>query len=190
MLLSHDELVELVHGGVIDAPLEHVNGTSVDVRIGSTLLIEREPECVRLPVVDITDKADLRPPMFRRVDMDETGFLLAPGACVLATTVERFRLPPDISCEVKLKSGIARCFMEHVNAGWCDPWWGYEAAEDTRLTMELVNMFKYHWFRVIPGMKVAQMVFFRSVPVPRERGYAVRGQYNGTADATESRGIK
>lgn len=190
MLLSYEELIELVRDGVIDAPLENVNGSSIDVRIGSTLLIEREPDDVLVPTVDISDKANLRPPLLRRVDMDELGFLVAPGACVLATTVERFRLPPDISCEFKLKSSVARCFFDHCLAGWADPYWGYEVADDTRLTLELVNHLKYHWFKLVPGMKLGQMIFWRATPVPRDRSYAVRGQYNGTAEVAESRGVK
>lgn len=193
MLLSYNDLIELVKSGAIDAPLEHVNGTSIDVRLGDIILIEADPDpdphSSAPPHVDLSDKQALRLPAFREVKLPEAGWLVPPGACVLASTVESFRLPPDVSCEFKLKSSVARCFLDHCLAGWCDPYWGLEVPDKTRLTLELVNKLSYHWFKLTPGMPIGQMVFFRSKPVPRERGYAARGRYNGTANVAVSQGV-
>lgn len=197
MLLSYHELIELVEAGVIDAPLENVhdcpvNGTSIDVRIGGTLLVETHPDLSRpcSHVVDLSDKANPRLPAFETVVIDPgRGYDLRPGGCALGATVERFRLPLDISCEFKLKSGVARCFLNNMLATWCDPGWGYEVAGDTRLTLEIHNCMQRHFFRLYPGMKLGQMVFYRSKPVPRDRSYAVRGQYNGTDTVAVSRGV-
>ena len=51
------------------------------------------------------------------------GVTLAPGAVALAATRQKFFLPDNVSAEFKLKSSSARRFLEHMNAGWCDPWW-------------------------------------------------------------------
>lgn len=198
MLLSYHELVDLVLAGVIDVPLENVhdcpvNGTSIDIRISGSLLVEAHPDLSRPEshVVDVSDKANLRLPAFEKIEVDPvSGYELRPGGCALGVTVERFRLPYDISCEMKLKSSIARCFLNNMLATWCDPGWGYETEGDTRLTLEIHNCLLWHYFRLYPGMKIGQMVFFRSKPVPRDRSYAVRGQYNGTADVAECRGVK
>ena len=192
MLLTYLDLIDLVDAGAIDAPLEHVNGASIDVRIGPTILVEDTPDFSRPDafIVDVSDKTDLRLPSFREIRMTEAGHTLRPGGCALAATVERFRLPPDIACEFKLKSTIARCFLNNMLATWCDPSWGYESEADTRLTLELHNCMEYHYFRLRPGMKIGQMVFFRGKPVPRDRSYAVRGQYNGTDTVTTSRGVQ
>ena len=97
MPLSYTELVELVETGVIDAPLEHVNPCSIDVRLGDTLIFESD----ELGVVDLSKRE-----MFQShtVQMNEKGFYLAPGKFVLAHTMETFNLPNDICAEFKLKS--------------------------------------------------------------------------------------
>lgn len=191
MLLSYDELRDLVARGVIDAPESQINGASIDIRLQKEIQIEARPvypeEAGAVPTVDITDKAHRILPMFNRITMGPEGYLIPPGGGVLAATMERFRLPPNIASEFRIKSTPARCFLNNILATWCDPWWGYESEADTCLTLELVNQMSYHWFRIVPGMSVGQMIFYRVAPVPRDRGYAVRGSYNGTAQVAVSR---
>lgn len=196
MLLTYLDLIDLVDAGAIDVPrdrinFDDINGASIDVHIGPTLLVEDRPDFSRPDsfVVDVSDKKNFLLPRFKEITMDEGGYLLRPGGCALAATVERFRLPLDVACEFKLKSTIARCFMDNMLATWCDPGWGFESDADTRLTLELHNCMEYHYFRLRPGMKIGQMVFSRGKPVPRDRSYAVRGQYNGTDTVAVSRGI-
>ncbi len=191
MLLSYNELLDLVAQGVIDAPESQINGASIDIRIQKEIHVETRPVYPEgvgaVPTVDITDKNHRILPAFHRITMGPEGYLIPPGGCVLAATIERFRLPPDITSELRIKSTPARCFLNNILATWCDPWWGYETEDDTCLTLELVNQMRYHWFRIVPGMSVGQMIFNRVTPVPRDRGYAVRGSYNGTARAEVSR---
>jgi deoxycytidine triphosphate deaminase len=49
---------------------------------------------------------------------------------------------------------------------------------------------QYHYMRLVPNMKIGQMIFERVTPVPRDQSYAVRGQYNGTSDVAMSRGVR
>jgi deoxycytidine triphosphate deaminase len=190
MRLSYYELRSLIERGVIDAPFSQLNGASIDVRISDTLLVEAKPDGPGPHLVDVTDKQNLQLPKFQEIKMDAAGYALRPGGCVLVATVERFRLPFDITCELRLKSTIARCFTNHLFASWCDPGWGFEVTGDTRLTMELHNCMQYHYMRLVPNMKIGQMIFERVSPVPRDQSYAVVGQYNGTSDVAVSRGVQ
>jgi len=60
---------------------------------------------------------------------------LAPGRCVLATTVERVELPADIVARVEGKSTWGRRFLlVHTTAGFIDP--GFHG----QITLELTNL--------------------------------------------------
>jgi dCTP deaminase len=107
-----------------------------------------------------------------------------PGQCVLASTVETFNLPEDLSCEFKLKSSIARVFLNNMLATWGDPWW-----HNSKMTLELKNDLQYNAILLKPNMKIGQMIFWRSESVPEDRSYKVRGQYNNTTTVTASRGV-
>jgi len=124
MLLSYLDLCDLVHEGVIDADLKHVNGASIDIRLGTEILVENptfpmehDPTCV----VDLT----IKPPPgenlvpMTRVQMDSSGYVLAPGQFCLAHSIETFNLPYSIACSFFLRSSIARAGLNALLAGWC-----------------------------------------------------------------------
>ena len=167
-LLSYSELRALQDDGVIRNSLpEHVNSTSIDVTLGDKLLVERDGTYVSL-----RNRESLN---MKQVSISSSGYYrLDPGEFVLACTEQSFYLPNDISCEYKLKSSMARLGLEHMNAGWCDAGWNGSV-----LTLELLNVTKYHYIRLHPGVRIGQVVFFRHTPVPVEHSYAVRGRYNG-----------
>ena len=64
---------------------------------------------------------------------------------------------------------------------------GYETEDDTCPDAGLVNQMRYHWFRIVPGMSVGQMIFNRLTPVPRTEATRCAGSYNSTARAEVSR---
>lgn len=180
-ILSHNELLELIDQGVICAHKEQVNGSSIDITLGSSLLIESSAP--RKFIVDVANKESITT---HAINIKDTGhYLLQPGEFILATSVEVFNLPADISAEYKLKSTMARNGLEHLNAGWCDPGW-----TESRLTLELKNMTRYHHIKLTPGMKIGQMVFFRHSPVPDKASYAITGQYNNQTGATPAQELK
>lgn len=113
------------------------------------------------------------------------GYILWPGSVVLAQSMEEFNLPLHITAEYRLKSSMARIFLEHLHAGWCDPGW-----HGSVLTLELVNMNNYHPIKLTKGMKIGQVMFYEHEPVPEDRSYKFRGQYNNSREVTHSRGIK
>jgi dCTP deaminase len=178
-LVSYLELLELVKAGVIEGvDTKDVNGTSIDVHLGSDILIERYSETSQ--VVSLRDKQHLN--TTRRVMPEGGHYDLRPGEFILAHTVEKFNLPADISAEFKLNSSGARIGLENALATWCDPHW-----TGSVLTLELKNFTQFHTIRLHNGCRIGQMIFHKSEPVPAKDGYGVRGRYNG--DSTVS-GVK
>ena len=170
-LLSYYELCELVETGVIEGvDPKCINGTSIDVHLGAEIMREINVGC-NVPV-SLKDKMPLN--MYREDITQGNGFyLLKPNEFILAHTVEKFNLPSDISAEFKLNSSGARIGLENALATWCDPGWNGSV-----LTLELKNFTRSHIIELHDGCRIGQMIFHKSEPVPRERGYAVRGRYN------------
>ena len=151
---------------------ELLNPASLDVRLGPLLLTERIG-CSELAPLDIS-----------AFDA-ETPFMLAPGAFVLAETLETFALPETVCAQFVLKSSRAREGIDHHQAGWCDCGWGLE--KRSVLTMELKNS-RQHWpVAMWPGMRIGQMKFLR-LSEPPLRSYAKTGRYNGDLGVTASKG--
>jgi len=161
-------------------PTDHVNGSSIDVRLGKHFWIEDNQ---RTRPVRLARKESIG---MTKVTLDwGQEFILQPGQFILAETVEVFYMPAELSAEFRLKSSIARSALDQSLAVWCDPWW-----HGSNLTLELRNCAKYHPLVLEVGMKLGQMVFFEGEPVPHESGYAMRGQYNNDKGATPSKGVR
>lgn len=171
-LISYTELMELMQAGVIEGvDPEDVNGTSIDVHLGPTILVERYSEGRQ--VVSLKDKQHLN--MVTCEMASEGGWYdLRPGEFILAHTLQKFNLPAGISAEFKLNSSGARIGLENALATWCDPHW-----HGSVLTLELKNFTQFHTIRLHNGCRIGQMIFHRSADVPVDRGYGVRGRYNG-----------
>jgi deoxycytidine triphosphate deaminase len=171
MLMSHDELVEIVSRGVITpVDISDINAASIDIHLGDTLLLEDEPEHYMGSIVDYRSR---QPMTTFEHTMDSDGYVLEPGEFLLAHSAETFNLPDNISAEYKLKSSMARIGLDHALAGWCDAGW-----HGSVLTLELRNASRFHPIRIRPGDPIGQMIFFRHAPVPNDASYASRGRYN------------
>ena len=183
MLITHNGLLSLVETGAIRGVQRgHIGAASIDVTLGSSLFVEAPPGGSS----NVVDLMDRQVPALREIDLLKTGFFdLAPGQFCLASTVERFFLPDDVAAEVKMRSSLARAGLDHALAGWADP--GFHASV---LTLELTNSLRYHALRLRPGLKVAQIVFWRGDRVPPHASYAKTGRYNGDASAQPSKGVR
>lgn len=168
-LLSYTELRALQETGVIRNSLpEHVNSTSIDVTLGSKILVEDSEGSV----LSLRDRTPLH---VREYMASATApFMATPDIFFLAQSEQVFYLPDNISAEYKLKSSLARIGLEHMNAGWCDAGWNGSV-----LTLEFKNLTRYHSILLRPGDRIGQVVFFRHVTVPASASYASRGRYNG-----------
>ena len=180
-LLSHNKLCQLVNIGVIEnSGLDLVNAASIDIRLGSKILVEDNPHRDRneyhKPTVSLARKEALR---MHSVDISKEPYILAPGEFILAQSFEIFHLPNNIAGEYKLKSSMARIGLEHLNAGWCDPGW-----HGSVLTLEFSNLTSYHFIELRYLDKIGQVVFFECEPVPEEASYATKGGYNNNKEVT------
>jgi dCTP deaminase len=142
-----------------------INPASYDVTLGATLLREGGAGEDRWVEVDI-----------------ENGiYSLAPGEFVLAHTQELIRVPNDLECVFNLKSSRGREGYEHLLAGYIDP--GFTG----RVTLELVNVNRYHRLPLEHGMRIGQLRFSRLDATPL-RSYAVTGRYCNASTVEESKG--
>lgn len=181
-LLSYNKLLGLVQNGVITANPENVNGASIDITLGDVLLKEKSVSVFEYAEVDLAKKENIGLEEHSIKDFD---YILKPGEFILAQSNEIFNLPDTIAAEYKLKSSMARNGLNHMLAGWCDPTWNGSV-----LTLELQNVTANHHLRLSAGMKIGQVVFWETDPVPAEHGYATKGQYNGDKSVQGSKGIK
>ena len=181
-LLSYNSLLDLVKRGVIDCPLDNINGASIDITLASTVMLEEVTPARKY--INLRDKENIKMHSFE-LGKGEC-FHLHPNQFLLASSNEIFNLPSNIACEYKLKSSLARNGLQHMLAGWCDPGWSH-----SKLTLELKNVTQFHTLLLEPGMKIGQMVFWEcDEPVPRKQSYAVKGQYNNQVSVTSSKGLK
>ena len=89
----------------------------------------------------------------RRSLADGYIYPLLPGESVLASTVEKVAVPPDLVGEVWGKSSLARIFLQvHCTAGYIDP--GFVG----KITLELTNL-SNEIVELRAGMKIAQIAF-------------------------------
>jgi deoxycytidine triphosphate deaminase len=173
-LVSYNELCAFAAEGlIIGVKPEHINGTSIDVTLGPIILAEAYRDGNQ--TVSLRDKQNI---CTRRVDITDSWYDLKPNEFVLGGTEQVFNLPSHISAEFKLNSSGARIGLENALATWCDPFW-YGSV----LTLELKNFTQWHTIRLHHGVRIGQIIFHKSEPVPRDKGYAVRGRYNNDATA-------
>lgn len=182
-LLSYNALINLLDQNILEnSRQENVNAASIDLVLGRDIQIERAPHPGESTIIDMLEKGDLHR---EKITMDDAGYIVKPGQCVLAHTVEIFHLPEWLSGQYLLKSTQARNFMQHLNAGWADAGWNGSV-----LTLEFVNHNQYHSIRIKPGQKAGQMIFFKHEEVPADRSYAARGQYNGHKTVMAGQGLR
>lgn len=182
-MLIHDEVVSLLENGLVTNPesapsLELVNTASMDITLGSTILVE--DYCIFSDPQEISYR-DRESPQFNKIVLGEDGFLLSPGMFVLGHSEQNFKFPDDIGALYRAKSSMGRMGFEHADAGWVDP--GFYGS----LTLEFVNITRGHSIRLRTGDRVGQLIFFRgSSDVGEEFSYRTIGNYCGFSSAKTS----
>ena len=167
-ILCDSEILDLCkRGGIKDSDPKLVNPASLDVRLGSLIMIES------------AESMDLVPLSIDRAT-PEKPYELVPGQFVLAETMERFDLPERVAGQFALKSSRAREGLEHLLAGWIDP--GFNGS---RLTLELKNARQLQRIPLWPGMRIGQIVFMRMSDKPLV-SYREVGNYNNCLHVTPS----
>ena len=114
MILSDKTMLKMLEEkALVISPLEEsqIQPASVDVRLGNTFgIVEDTPTGV------ITLDSEVR---YKTIETDT--YILLPGQFVLATTMEYFELPDNITAFVEGRSSLGRMGLFIQNAGWVDP---------------------------------------------------------------------
>ncbi len=170
MVLSDKTILKLIEEKtLVITPLEkeQIQPASVDIRLGETFGIPCD-----------TPDGILR--MNKRAEYHTIAakkYLLLPGQFVLATTMEYFELPDDLTAFVEGRSSLGRMGLFIQNAGWVDP--GFKG----EITLELFNANRFA-IELNAGRRVGQLVFAR-LDQRAENPYT--GKYQGQRGAVGSK---
>ena len=170
MILSDRTIIRMLEEKTLEiAPLtkEQIQPASVDIRLGDTFsVVEDSPTGV------ITLESEIK---YKTIKSDT--YILLPGQFVLATTMEYFNLPNDLTAFVEGRSSLGRMGLFIQNAGWVDP--GFKG----EITLELFNANRCA-IELKAGRRVGQLVFAQ---MDAEALNPYNGKYQGQTGATGSR---
>ena len=163
MILSDQTIMKLLADKtLVISPLEErqIQPASVDIRLGSTFSI----------VISLETAAS-----YKTIRTDT--YILLPGQFVLATTMEYFELPDNLTAFVEGRSSLGRLGLFIQNAGWVDP--GFKG----EITLELFNANRCA-IELKAGRRVGQLVFAEMDAMALN---PYNGKYQGQRGATGSR---
>lgn len=170
MILSDKTILKMIEEGTLKiSPIEkgQVQPASVDIRLGNTFsIVEDSPSGI------ITLENEIK---YKTITTDT--YILLPNQFVLATTMEYFDLPNDLTAFVEGRSSLGRMGLFIQNAGWVDP--GFKG----EITLELYNANRCA-IELKAGRRVGQLVFAK---MDSEALNPYNGKYQGQTGATGSR---
>jgi dCTP deaminase len=116
----------------------------------------------------------------RTIDSDE--FILHPGDFILASTIERVEIPPDLVGTLEGRSSLGRLAVAvHSTAGFLDP--GFQG----QITLELSNLGTSP-VALQPGMRIGQIVLTElRTPATRPYGEERGSKYQNQSGPETSR---
>ncbi|MBR4959378.1 MAG: dCTP deaminase [Clostridia bacterium] len=170
MILSDKTIFRMLDSGELCiSPLdpEQVQPASVDIRLGNTFSIVEDSSA---GIISMEKE-------IRYKTMVTDTYILLPGQFVLATTMEYFSLPSNLTAFVEGRSSLGRMGLFIQNAGWVDPGFCGE------ITLELYNANRCA-IELKAGRRVGQLVFAK-MDAPALHPY--NGKYQGQKGATGSR---
>ena len=170
MILSDETLrTMMAERSIVVEPIEpyQVQPASIDLRLGRHFLKIDENTLESLSL-------DSELP-YIQIEKDE--IVIPPHSFLLATTVERIRIPANVTAFVEGRSSIGRMGLFIQNAGWVDP--GFEG----NITLELFNANRLP-LRLTSGRRICQIVF-AFMDKPTRTPYA--GKYQGQRGTVGSR---
>lgn len=186
MILSDSEILEMLKSGALvihplDDPEVQIQPASVDLRLDNHFMVMRHSS---MPFIDPLDDVPAHFMDERRIyPQDGECFIIHPGEFVLASTVERVKLPDNLVGRVDGRSSLGRLGLQmHSTAGFIDP--GF----DGNITLELSNVGRLP-VKLYPGMRVCQISFETMArPAVRPYGHPLRrSKYQGQSGPQASR---
>lgn len=170
MILSDKTIMKMLkEGTLVISPLtdEQIQPASVDVRLGNTFSIVEDSST---GIITMENKIS-----YKIIETDT--YILLPGQFVLATTMEYFSLPDNLTAFVEGRSSLGRMGLFIQNAGWVDP--GFKG----EITLELFNANRCA-IELKAGRRVGQLVF---AEMDDNALHPYNGKYQGQRGATGSR---
>ena len=170
MILSDKTIKKMLDDkSLLIYPLEdaQIQPASVDIRLGNTYGIVEDSSS---GIIKLSSKIS-----YKTIEAEK--YLLMPGQFVLATTMEYFKLPDNMTAFVEGRSSIGRLGLFIQNAGWVDP--GFEG----EITLELYNANRCA-IELQCGRRVGQLVFAQ---LDENALNPYCGKYQGQKGATGSR---
>lgn len=170
MILSDKTLLKmLTEKSLIIEPLEpeQIQPASVDIRLGNTFSIVEDSST---GIINLDNEIK-----YKTITSDT--YILLPNQFVLATTMEYFVLPNDLTAFVEGRSSLGRMGLFIQNAGWVDP--GFKG----EITLELYNANRCA-IELKAGRRVGQLVFAKMDDTALN---PYNGKYQGQRGATGSK---
>lgn len=170
MILSDRTIMKMLREKHLTiAPLneEQIQPASVDIRLGNTFCVVEDTSS---GIISLENEI-----RYKTIQTDT--YLLLPGQFVLATTMEYFELPDNLTAFVEGRSSLGRMGLFIQNAGWVDP--GFKG----EITLELFNANRCA-IELKSGRRVGQLVF---AEMDAPALYPYNGKYQGQIGATGSR---
>ena len=170
MILSDKTLMKMLDEHILIADpieIEQIQPASIDIRIGNTYSIVEDSSS---GIIDLDDEIT-----YKQITAEK--YILLPGQFVLATTMEYFELPDNLTAFVEGRSSLGRIGLFIQNAGWVDP--GFKG----EITLELFNANRCA-IELSTGRRVGQLVFAQ---LDNNALNPYRGKYQGQRGATGSK---
>lgn len=170
MILSDKTLMSMIkEGSLVVEPLaeDSIQPASIDCRLDSHFLVVEDRN---MHTIDLNSEI-----LYREIE-GET-ITIPPHSFLLATTMERVKLPDDLTAFVEGRSSIGRMGLFIQNAGWVDP--GFEG----QITLELYNANSLP-IRLEAGRRICQLVFCK---MDQQALTPYQGKYQGQRRATGSK---
>ena len=170
MILSDKTLMRMIENKeLIVEPLEkeQIQPASVDIRLGNTFSIVEDTST---GIINLENEIK-----YKTITTDS--YILLPNQFVLATTMEYFDLPDDLTAFVEGRSSLGRMGLFIQNPGWVDP--GFKG----EITLELYNANRCA-IELKAGRRVGQLVFAKMDDTALN---PYNGKYQGQKGATGSR---
>ena len=170
MILSDKTLMKMIEEkSLIVEPLEkeQIQPASIDIRLGNTFSIVEDTST---GIINLENEIK-----YKTITTDS--YILLPNQFVLATTMEYFDLPNDLTAFVEGRSSLGRMGLFIQNAGWVDP--GFKG----EITLELYNANRCA-IELKAGRHVGQLVFAKMDDTALN---PYNGKYRGQKGATGSR---
>ncbi len=170
MILSDKTLMKMLEKKeLVVEPIEkeQIQPASIDIRLGNTFSIVEDTST---GIINLEDEIK-----YKTITSDT--YILLPNQFVLATTMEYFDLPDDLTAFVEGRSSLGRMGLFIQNAGWVDP--GFKG----EITLELYNANRCA-IELKAGRRVGQLVFAK---MDDKALNPYNGKYQGQRGATGSR---